>query len=136
MSSDATMISFGDVFRYRGEVYVYLATFDGVVHTAKILSKEDSNLILSAHDKKALVGRPEKRGNVLYCYVVLSTSEFKDRLAHLLHYDKRGIEPSFESFIDRMGRLGAQDIVDLKNEIMTASVVTGQLREHVKQLQV
>lgn len=125
------IITFGDIFRYREEEFVYLAQNGEIVYAAKILDKEKADQILRLDKLKT---RNEKiKNNVLYSFVILSTDEFRDRMAHFYNTDKNNIEPSF----DIIGLLNKKDMKEVKNEILYKnSAVPIKLKEMIKDIDV
>jgi len=125
------IITFGDIFRYREEEYVYLAQNGEVVYAAKILDEEKAEQILRLDKLKT---RNDKiKNNVLYSFVILSTDEFKDRMAHFYNTDKNNIEPSF----DIVGLLNKDDMKKVKEEILYKnSAVPIKLKELIKDIDV
>lgn len=125
------IITFGDIFRYKEEEYVYLAQNGDTVYAAKILDKEKTDQVLKL-DKRRM--RNEKvKSNVLYSFVVLSTNEFKNRMAHFSNTDKNNIEPSF----DVIGLLNKNDLKEVKGEILYKnSAVPIKLKELIKDIDV
>jgi hypothetical protein len=106
------MFKFGDVFRYDGIEYVFLAKIDGLVYAAEILNEVKGRSILTL---EARLGEKKKSGEILFCYVILQTEEFKNRMAHL-HGAKDGdanIQFDFTS-----ASLSNEDLVCMKREIM------------------
>ena len=125
------IITFGDIFRYREEEFVYLAQNGEIVYAAKILDKEKADQILKLDKLKT---RNEKtKNNVLYSFVILSTDEFRNRMAHFYNTDKNNIEPSF----DIIGLLNKKDMKEVKNEILYKnSAVPIKLKELIKDIDV
>ncbi|MCR4311060.1 MAG: hypothetical protein NUV54_00605 [Candidatus Taylorbacteria bacterium] len=100
--------TFGDIFRFREEFYVFLAASSEEIFAAKILDHENSRILESISKRSS--DKP------LYWYVILTTDEFKDRAAHLMKTQQDiGIEP----LLDWVGgSLNETDLKDLKSEIM------------------
>jgi hypothetical protein len=73
-------IVFGDVFRYRGEEYVYFAESpeDGLIFAGKVLDTSDSTQLVSMQERHQTKGKDTHKAPV-YSYVVLSTDEFAKR---------------------------------------------------------
>jgi len=122
------MRKFGDIFRYKEDEYVFLAQSDGIIYAAQILDKEKTNQILRLYEK-----RKHKSSNVLYSYVILSTDDFKDRMAHLNNTDKNNVELS----LDIIGSLNKQDLNEIKAEILnTNSAVSMKLKQLIKDIEI
>lgn len=125
------IVTFGDIFRYKEEEYVYLAQNGEIVYAAKILNEEKAEQILRLDKLKT---RNNKiKNNVLYSFVVLSTDEFKGRMAHFYNTDKNNIEPSF----DIIGLLNKKDMKEVKEEILYKnSAVPIKLKEMIEDIDV
>lgn len=67
--------------------------------------------------------------NPLYLFIVLTTEEFKDQIAHLGRPDF----PSFSEAIDVIGKLNQTDLKQLKDEIIDKnSSLPVRLKEFVQ----
>lgn len=128
------IVKFGDIFRYREEEYVYLAQNGEIIYAAKILDKEKTDKVLKLYENSCRTNRIEKvKSNVLYSFVILSTDEFKDRMAHFNNTDKNNIEPSF----DILGVLNEKDLKAVKHEILDkSSAVPLKLKEMIRDIDV
>lgn len=72
-------IKFGDVFKHKEKEYVFLAKTEELVYAAEILSKELTSKIDNLYQKISKYdGGCVNR--IIYCYVMLKTEEFKDRM--------------------------------------------------------
>lgn len=62
----------GDVFKYKGKEYVYLAQTEEILYAARILSKEETDLIERRHNQvNQRPNRAEYKSHPLYCFVIL-----------------------------------------------------------------
>lgn len=129
------IVKFGNIFRYREDEYVYLAQNGQIVYAAKILGKENTDKVYGLYKRK-INGKSntEKiKSNVLYSFVILTTDEFKDRMAHFSNTDKNNIEPSF----DIIGSLNETDLKAVKHEILDkSSAVPLKLKDMIKDIDV
>lgn len=114
------MIKFGDIFRFRDQIYIYLtAKDDGVTYYgAKIIS--DSSLINELLKKRESIfalknTSPERVAQYKFitCFILLTTDKFEDCLAHLAGPDRHGITE-----FEKLGELNEVDIKNLKQEIL------------------
>lgn len=125
------IITFGDIFRYKEEEFVYLAQNGNVVYVAKILNEEKTNQILELEKRR--MRNTKIKNHVLYSFVVLSTDEFKNRMAHFHDTDNNNIEPTF----DIIGLLNKKDMKEVKEEILYKnSAVPIRLKELIKDIDI
>jgi len=106
------MFKFGDIFRFDGKEYVFLAKIDGLVYAAEILSDASGRRILTLEAKR---GEKKNAGEILFCYVILQTEEFKNRMAHL--YGARDGDANLQ-FDFTSSSLEKDDLICMKREIM------------------
>lgn len=111
---DFTVV-FGDVFRYRGEEYVYFAesATQDIIFAGKILDLPFTDRLLLIEQSRQTKNTPTHRTPV-FSYVVLSTEEF-DRRAVLCAEGVDGVH--------RVGlphaRLSEDDIQSIREEILS-----------------
>lgn len=80
----SSVLKFGDIFNYHEKDYVFLVKTEDSIYAAQILPLDLSRQIQQKHNKvlrdtrKAMIAKH----NILYCYVVLKTDNFKERIAH------------------------------------------------------
>lgn len=127
------MITFGDIFTYGEKEYVFFAKTDELTYAAEIFDIERTKEVLASYNrmvKKNGSGYCESRP--LYCFVILQTENFKNRMAHLGMTDHGADNISF----DTVGcKLNDQDLNELKNIIKDpSSAVNRGLRELVKDI--
>ena len=124
------LLSFGDVFRYKENEYVYLARTDDIFYTAKILNKTDTHEVKKIADSRAHK-LPVK--SPVYCFVMLDTQEFTERMAHLFNTDKNDVNV----YIDKYCTLCSKDLQAIKKEILDdETMVPRQLKELVKDIEI
>ncbi len=125
-----TLLSFGDVFNYKEKDYVYLARTADIFYTARILNKSDT------HEVKTMADRAAKKGNIqnaLYCFVMLDTEEFRDRMAHLHNPDRNDVN----AFMEKYCTLESKDLLALKKEILDENtLVPRQLKDLVRDIEI
>jgi len=125
---DFKIIKFGDVFKHKEKDYVYLAKTDEVVYAVQILDSEISQNIFQMSEREARKGRG--MDNILYCFVLLDTAEFKGRMAHFANSAK-----DHDISFDIYSRLDDEDIQKLKDEILSRdTLVPMGLIELIKQI--
>lgn len=123
---------FGDVFRYNEKEYIFLARTQDITYAAEILNPQSSSRVDGLYQKKLANGTIDKsEQNILYCYVILQTKEFKDRAAHFAKTGKDG----FNSYIDKLtNTLDTKDLQSIIDEISTKNVIPEELKELIKSI--
>ncbi len=73
-------VTFGDVFQYIGDEYVYFAedVEEDIVFAGKILLPPETSRLVAVEKGRQAKNLPEQLSPI-YSYIVLSTSEFKRR---------------------------------------------------------
>jgi hypothetical protein len=132
---DLSSVKFGDVFKFKEKDYIFLAKSDQIIFAAEILDGGSTKQIKDLYERSCRNGRIEKvKSNILYCFVELSTEEFKGRMAHFVKSEKD--ENNFfigESYLS----LDKKDILELKKEIeQENSAVPILLKELVAKLDI
>ena len=106
------------------------------LYCAIILSQLQTASVVSAFEKNVATGRdskPNVSNNKLYCFVILETAEFKDRMANFVN---TGYE-DFSSLIAKLGiRLCVKDLKEVKKEIVETRMVAKELIELVKNIDI
>ena len=129
----AETIKFGDVFKYKEKEYVYLVKTEELVYVAEILNKEQALLINNLYEKRDRAGTLTKvKDNQLYCFVILTTEEFKDRMAHFHQPEHNEGDLNFGGILCS---LNTRDLKDIKSEILKGPVPK-ELQELVKNINV
>ncbi len=125
---------FGDVFRYNEKEYVFLAQTDGIIYAAKILNEEEADKIQRVYNNRCKNNSAEKvKHNVLYSFVILSTDDFKNRMAHFYNTDKN----KFELFFDIICSLNKNDQKEIWKEISSEnSAVPIKLKQLIKDIEI
>ena len=120
------MISFGSVFRYRENLYVYLVQVDDLIFAARILDRETTDALVKARDNKGKSPKNRIQDNPMYCFVILSTDEFRGQAAHYHQQLPTDSQP------EELRVLSKEDIEALKNEIYTDTATFPALRKAVE----
>ena len=130
-----TSLLFGDIFRYNEKEYIFLAKTEEVLYAAQILNPEISGRIDKVYQSKIYNGKLTKvlEGNILYCYVILQTEEFKDRMAHFATTGKDGFSPLLEKLPLQLNK---EDLKAIKAEIVEKNAIPLALKELVKSIPV
>lgn len=130
------MLTFGDTFRYREKELVYLAQTVDILYAALILPIEDSK-VLDSLQKRIKDGAKagQMLSNKLYCFVQLTTEEFKDRIAHLGNTQQDESTTTECTVLSPTGKLNNFDLKQIKKEIEDG-LVPEQLKELTKDITV
>ena len=127
------MVTFGEVIKYKETEYVYLAATEVIIYLAKILNRTDGETINRLYLKRQSQGAMSNirtADSPLYCFVQLTTDEYKDRLAH---FHQPGQDFGRDYAMDSVGRLNDADLKEIKETIMTGPVPL-ELKELVKDI--
>lgn len=132
------MITFGTVIRHKEAEFVCLAATADIIYLAKILKRDDGNKIYNLYCVREKTGKtsdPKISNSALYCFVMLSTAEFKDRMAHLA---KPPLDHDFESqfTFDVIRQLDNHDLKEIKDTIMTSGHVPMELKDLIKDVEI
>lgn len=119
------LLTFGDVFRFNENDYVYFFGTAEITYAAKILNEELTADLNSSGEWAAKRGKAED--NPMYCFVILSTARFKNRAAHIGASGRNN-----PSTPEKIGRLNKKDIDAIKEEIIESRGVPISLKEFVK----
>mgnify|MGYP001579452016 FL=1 len=125
------IIKFGDIFNHKECEYICLAVIDDRTYTARILDYdltkdiERVSRIASAGGDRA--ARVKNLKSQLFCYVILSTEEFKNRAANY------ATGASSNLTFDLRGSLNDEDRKNLKEAIIKdEAYIAPELIEEIK----
>ena len=122
---------FGDVFIYEAKEYIFLASTSSQIYTAKILDVALSKEINNQFNAAARKNKEAILRNLLYCFVILSTEELKNRMASLARTDGE----RFEREIKKQNiELNSNDLQALKEEILSSKGIPLILKELISNL--
>jgi len=116
MTSTNISLTFGDIFEFCENKYVFLVATLRHVYIAKILTDSDTKTVeslLKVHQKR---GEPMEE-NPLFWFVRLSSEDFKDQWAHLAHAQQSADSCKFFKKIISQ-KLVEADLIALKKEIL------------------
>ncbi|MFA6547511.1 MAG: hypothetical protein WCT11_01030 [Candidatus Magasanikbacteria bacterium] len=128
------MVTFGEVIKYKELEYVYLAATEEIIYLAKILNRADGEAINRLYLKRQNQGALSNvkiADSPLYCFVQLTTNEYRDRLAH---FHQPGQDFGRDYIMDSIGRLNDADLKEIKETITTGPVPI-ELKELVKNIE-
>jgi len=131
------MINFGDVIKYKEGLYVYFVTIGELVYLAKILDYEISKQFINAYkaaenkSQKGSFNAQKKLSDIAYCFVVLTTKEFRERVAYCYNHtaDVENFNPNTES-----PQLNEKDIQKIKDEIRNNNNYPRELKNYIEKL--
>lgn len=124
------MMQFGDIFRYRERLYVFLAPTEDSIYAGKILTPEES-VILKQHCDSVLCSslspmeKATRRDSIIFFYVELKTPDYKDQAVHF----KESAKPLIEDFDPLNKKLIPDDLKEIKKEILENSNAPQELKD-------
>jgi hypothetical protein len=127
-------MKFGDVISYNGREYAYLAQTPEIIYLAAIVNEEVSKKLIDQRDKIFMCASKNatvKQQKISWCFITLTTEEFKSRIAH---YGIPENEISFADISTNIGTLNKDDQNKLKDEIVNDNGASIKLREIVKDI--
>jgi len=131
-----TVRVFGDVVRFSGKDLVFLGLTPEIIYLAPMPNLELSQKVVGLAQKK-LTNTAEmerSKNNEFYCFIELTTEEFKQRIAH---YGSRGNDQSeytLEDFMDKIGELNTHDKKCLQTEILEDAGTSEDLKVVVRRV--
>lgn len=128
-----TPLVFGDIFSYESREYIFLASTSDQIYTAKILDFDLSNQINNSFGAAIRKNKNIALRNLLYCFVILTTEELKNRMASLAQTDSGRFEKEIKK---QKLFLNKKDLAALKDEIVTSIGTPLILKELVSDLDV
>lgn len=126
-------MTFGDIFQYNEKDYIYLGAKGDHIHAAVVLDEKFTANLLRLHTRRTQQNSPGASVALLsstaYCFVILKTSEMKDRACH---FNNTEYEIKYFNSLNILPvKLTKEDLTNIKTEIMTKPV-TEELREVVR----
>lgn len=123
------MLDFGTIFRYKETFYVYLVQIEDLIFVAKIHNPEVTRALVKTRDRKSKNPNNYTFEQPMFCFVVLSTSEFKN---HSAHYGNPELSQDIE--FDIISTLNEEDLNNLKSEIKEDMATSPILRETIQKM--
>lgn len=124
------MLDFGSIFRYKESYYVYLLQRGDLTFAARIIDSEKTKDLIRHRDARSKSPKNHTADQPLYCFVVLTTSDFEDQAAH---YGRPEIQIDGGAF-EVISRLNEVDLEALKEEIRTDGAVNTSLKNGINEL--
>ncbi|MEK7158888.1 MAG: hypothetical protein AAB575_02915 [Patescibacteria group bacterium] len=135
------MISTGSVIKFAEEehYYVFLASINGLVYLAKILNAEKSAMIIQMKQQlenssgRGSLSAQSKLEDLAFCFVVLTSRQFKDQIAHCCKHEK-----NIDDFsgIQEILKIDEADIKQIKEEIIGSNNYPKQLQEYFNNINI
>jgi len=123
-----SLLKFGDVFRHNGEEYIFLKATENIIYAAKVLNDVFSRKVLSSYENEQSKGKKDLESKILFAFVVLSTDQLKERVAH---FGKTG-ENDISSMVEPLGfSISESDIKEIKELIKSSPCIPGELKDLV-----
>lgn len=127
------MIKFGDTFLHKEKEYVFLAKTEDIVYAAQILDEQKTNNVNRLYELKSRTERCEDR--ILFCFVILKTEEFKNRMVHFKNTARGEDKINFDELKENV--LNSDDLREIKEEIVrSGSPIPLELKEMIKKFDV
>lgn len=128
------IVTFGDIFAFGENRYVYLTESNGVLYAARIISPSQVDLIeRMIMANAANPANRHKNQNIAYAFVRLTTANFERHGAHLA----RTVDPVIRSPFNIVGSLNDQDRAALVGEILneeSSKGVPNEVKDAVREL--
>lgn len=111
-------LKFGDVFSRDEKEYIFLARTDELTYAGLILDKEFTRAVKLRHDSVLKDTSKSERAKCMkiFCYVILKTEEYKERMASFANTDYDDWD--FELCDNYICPLNSEDIANIKEEIL------------------
>jgi hypothetical protein len=123
-------LTFGDVFEFGNGQFVFLASTLDNLYVARVLSAEDSKKLNNFCSSKISKNFP-RTDTILFCYVILTTEEVKDRAAQ---YGMPELENHLSAFHKLPITLKKSDLKNLKDGILNTRATPIGLKEIIKDI--
>lgn len=124
--------SFGDLFQYGGQDYIFLAETEDTLFAAKILDKELTRK-LKQRVEKNIANNTYDSNLTIYSFVELQTEDLKERVAH---FARTGDESFSRVIFEPLGvELCVEDLRNIKEEIASKRV-PNKLKELIEDIEV
>ncbi len=124
---------FGDIFEYDESEYIYLGATTELIYVAKILPHDLSKQLNNRCQSLISRNKQTEIGGFLYCYIMLTTDELKDRAAV---YGKPEIDILNLVFNKLPYFLNDKDLNVLKKDIINSRSVPKGLREIIEKTEI
>lgn len=131
--SSSISLTFGDVFEWRNEKYIFLVPTLEFVYIAKVLSDSESKVVLQLHKKHLYSGSTTAVAELpLFWFVRLTCDDFKGQLAHLAKAQQGANYSRFFQPVPSI-KIPKEDLDRIKEEIMKKRTWP-ELKKEIKDL--
>jgi hypothetical protein len=128
-----SILTFGDVFRYKEKDYVYLASTEDIIFTARIFSPQETYDISELARRFDNNPRTNRSKSELYYFVILNTKEVKDRMASLANTGNNDVSV----YADKYCKLAKEDLRSIKEKIIDPETpISGILRDLIRDIEI
>ena len=128
------ILSFGEVFFFENDYYIFLGDTGRTIYAAKILDVRQSwDIEKYQNDEIKRNGTVNLNDRRIFSFVILKTDQFRDRAASFVKPDIDGsyqhfiVEPDGKSIID-------EDILALRDRVLEMRTVPQELRDIINDL--
>ena len=125
--------TFGDIFQYNDNEYIFLAETEDILYAARILNKENT-AVLKKGTEAAIRRNSPMLDNLTYSFVILQTQELKERAVYFATTGKEKFDGPI--FTPLNIELCKEDLKGIKDEITRKKCVSLKLKELVKDINV
>ena len=131
-------MNFGDCVKYDGRDYIFLAASAEIIYLALIPSVEHSQKFVKFRDAayKDTVRAERADGKNYYCFIELSTADFKRRIAHYGLPEGQIGDYDLRDFMDEIGSLDLKDRKALRDAIISDGAVARILKILIEGLEI
>lgn len=120
----------GDIFLYNDKEFIFLAGTADLIYASRVLDIKTTQIIEKKFNEAVVKNKEIALKHSLYCYVILTTAELKDRMATLARPDM-----NIESIAKKLDlRLNEKDRKTIVDEIMNSRGVPLGLKKLVSSL--
>ena len=128
LKKNPSFLTFGDLFSYQGNNFIYLITDDKAdIHAGKIISIEEVKKLDDMFLRTIRSSDPKRDYSL--CYVVLKTPELKDHGAVFpFNYTFSELIPKLSPCLD------ITDLKKIKKEILNSKAVPENIKEKIKSI--
>lgn len=126
-------IIFGDVFEFDGKEYIFLGNKNDIYYCALILPTKESKHLHRSLESRLSRADIEVTRNPSYCYVILTTEDFSERMAHLKNSGKN----AFSLTVNPLNKsIDKKDLQEIKKQILEHQSIPQGLRSIVKDINI
>lgn len=124
------LLEFGNIFEYNGSEYIFLAGQPDVIYAAKILNTGETKQLERLRLRSA--GANRKLEKPIYCFVILTTKEVKDRAA-FWGRSQQEVNMTFNKLNISLNNI---DLKNLKKDIRDSRTAPIALKEMVSAVKI